>query len=125
MSYSCEPITTYILHNQTIYIGEQNISCISSADICTDRHALMANSLAGLMAYLLAVEELFGEYSDCTPMILDDLKMRPRLLVTFYSVIISDELDSPLTSVIYRLQSFDKIPWPYKPRCSPTCWDPD
>ena len=65
-----------------------NKTYVSQADICTDRHALMANSLAGLMAYLLAVEGFLGEYRDCTPMILDDLKMRPRLLVTCYYLLL-------------------------------------
>ena len=59
------------------------------------------------------------EYRECTTEILDLKEMLPGLLVTCYSfVVISDELDSSLASVIRRLtsKSSDKIPCGLKTR---------
>ena len=52
--------TTCIFHNQTTHIGEQNISYITSTDTYADKHALTANCLADLLAYLLVVEAFFA-----------------------------------------------------------------
>ena len=82
--------TTFIFHNQTIHIGEQNIPCFTSTDTCTDRHALMGNSLAGLLTYLPLRCSLFNtEHAYDTRQLKE---MLPGLLVTCYCfVVISDQ----------------------------------
>ena len=80
MSHNCEPINDMYFSQQIIHISEQNISYITSPDTYTDKHALTANCRAGLLAYLLAAEAFFGEFRECTPMMLNDPKeMLPGL----------------------------------------------